>query len=64
VLNANNEPGHTLNFEAMGENLSCRSPSGEPNWETYTRGRLVISAPALDQNLVGDVATIFNFASQ
>lgn len=57
VLNANNELGHSLTFDATGENFSCQ------DWQTSTRGRLVLSAPALDQNLVGDVATIFNFAS-
>lgn len=57
VMNANNELGRTLNFEAQGENFSCT------DWQSNTRGRLVLSAPALDQSLVGDVATIFVFAS-
>jgi hypothetical protein len=57
VLNANDEPGRTLNFEASGENFDCY------HWQENTKGRLVISAPALDQRLVGDVATIFTFAS-
>ena len=57
VLNANNELGHTLNFDAQGENFSCE------HWQEPGRGRLVLSAPALDQMLVGDVATIFIFAS-
>jgi hypothetical protein len=58
VLNANNELGRTLSFEAEGENFDCQ------NWQASNRGRLVLSAPALDQALVGDVATIFNFASR
>ena len=58
IENANNKPGQTLTFDAQGENFDCY------NWQTSTRGRLVLSAPALDQPLVGDVATVFNFVSQ
>lgn len=57
VLNANNELGRTLTFETEGESFSCHQ------WQENTRGRLVLSAPALDQRLVGDVATVFVFAS-
>ncbi len=57
VVNANDEAGRTLKFDAQGENFSCQQ------WQENTKGRLVISAPALDQRLVGDVATIFTFAS-
>ncbi|MFI5394791.1 MAG: hypothetical protein ACHQ9S_04590 [Candidatus Binatia bacterium] len=61
ITNANDDLGHTLSFQAQGQNFDCY------NWQQSTRGRLVLSAPAIDQ-LVGsgfsDVATIFNFASQ
>jgi hypothetical protein len=57
VRNANNMLGQTLSFDAQGENFSCQ------DWQQNSRGRLVISAPAIDQRLVGDVATIFTFAS-
>ncbi|MBI1815361.1 MAG: hypothetical protein HYR72_10315 [Deltaproteobacteria bacterium] len=57
VLNANNELGHTLNFDVQGENFSCT------DWQDSKRGRLVLSAPAIDQMLVGDIATIFNFSA-
>lgn len=57
VLNANNELGHTLNFDVQGENFSCT------DWQESKRGRLVLSAPAIDNMLVGDIATIFNFSA-
>ena len=57
VLNANNMLGRTLNFDTQGENFDCY------NWQSNDKGRLVISAPAIDQRTVGDVATIFNFWS-
>jgi hypothetical protein len=57
VANANNVLGRTLTFETQGENFSCQ------NWQANTRGRLVLSAPAVDQPVVGDVATVFVFAS-
>jgi hypothetical protein len=57
ILDANGDLGRTLNFQTRGENFSCQE------WQENNRGRLVLSAPALDQRLVGDVATIFVFAS-
>lgn len=57
VTNANNELGRSLNFEEQGENFSCAT------WQQNTKGRLVLSAPAIDQAVVGDIATIFVFAS-
>ena len=57
VRNANNMLGQTLSFETQGENFSCH------DWQANSRGRLVLSAPAIDQRLVGDVATVFTFAS-
>ena len=57
ISNANNMPGHTLNFQAQGENFDCY------NWQASAVGRLVLSAPALDQPLIGDVSTVFTFAS-
>jgi hypothetical protein len=57
VLNASNMLGQTLSFDAQGENFSCQ------DWQGNSRGRLVLSAPALDQPVAGDVASIFTFAS-
>ncbi|HVN85601.1 MAG TPA: hypothetical protein VMW17_12235 [Candidatus Binatia bacterium] len=57
VTDANNMLGHTLNFDTQGENFDCY------NWQSNDKGRLVLSAPAIDQRTVGDVATIFNFFS-
>jgi hypothetical protein len=64
ISNADAIPGQTLTFQTQGVNFDCY------NWQTSTRGRLVLSAPALDQILLqnpptfSDVATVFNFASQ
>jgi hypothetical protein len=58
INNADRDLGHTLSFDSTGQNFDCH------NWQQSTVGRLVISAPALDQQLVGDVATVFTFASQ
>lgn len=58
VTNANNMLGQTLTFETQGQNFDCH------DWENGRGGRLVLSAPAIDQMLVGDVATIFTFASR
>jgi len=57
VSNANNMLGHTLPFDTQGENFDCY------DWQSNNKGGLVISAPALDQRPIGDVATIFNFFS-
>ena len=57
IQNANNMLGQTLSFEAQGENFSCQ------DWQGNSRGKLVLSAPAIDQRLVGDVSTVFTFAS-
>jgi hypothetical protein len=57
VQNSNNMLGQTLSFEAQGENFDCH------NWQGTSRGRLVLSAPAIDQRVVGDVVTAFTFAS-
>ncbi len=64
ILNANNIKGRTLSFEVPpgpdgGENFSC------DDWPGSRSGRLVLSAPALDQSAAGnflDVVTVFTFA--
>jgi len=56
VTYANNDPTQTLTVEADGENFDCH------DWQGTSHGHLVLSAPALDQPQVGDVATVFNFA--
>ena len=65
ISDADAEPGQTLTFQPTpGQNFDCY------NWQTSNRGRLVLSAPALDQILVPnpllieDVASVFTFASQ
>jgi len=65
ISNADAQRGKTLIFKPTpGQNFDCY------NWQTSKRGRLVLSAPALDQILVptpllvGDVASVFTFASQ
>ena len=58
VQNANNMPGQTLSSDAQGENFSCQ------DWQGNSHGRLVISAPAIDQRPpANDVSTVFTFAS-
>jgi len=57
ILDADNMLGQTLSFQVQGENFSCQQ------WQDNSVGRLVLSAPAIDQMVVGDVATLFNFAS-
>ena len=58
IENFSNDVGQTLNFELRGENFSCsdwQNPAGP--------GRLVLVAPALDQNPGGgDVVTGFTFS--
>jgi hypothetical protein len=65
ISDANAEPGQTLTFQPTpGQNFDCY------NWQTSKSGRLVLSAPALDQILIpnplliNDVASVFTFASQ
>jgi hypothetical protein len=62
IMDANDDPGHQLNFQTTGENFSCY------DWQGENRGRFVLSAPALDQyiplsHIYTDVATMFNFWS-
>ena len=61
VTHANSKEG-TLTFQVQGQNFSCQ------NWQAGGMGRLVLSAPAIDQQVqpgvFQDVATIFNLVSE
>jgi hypothetical protein len=64
ISDADAKLGKTLTFQVQGQNFDCY------NWQTSKQGRLVLSAPAMDQILVptplfvSDVAAVFNFTPQ
>jgi hypothetical protein len=58
ILNANATEENTITHEIQGENLSCS------DWQnTNGPGRLVLAAPLLDIETVGDIITTFTFDS-
>ncbi|MFI5364502.1 MAG: hypothetical protein ACHQ4J_02660 [Candidatus Binatia bacterium] len=58
ILDANNTAGQTLSLKVQGQNFPCAT------WRDPTAGgRLVLSAPQIDQAGFGDIITSFTFDS-